>query len=452
MATQRDDIRSQGARLDRIEGQLSRLPLRLADSSGGGGSVADMLYGTVAAYDATNKVITTSATPTPLPTGTPTIPDGVKVFDRENAGFSASDTFYAIRSVNVHTDGTHGQVDWVVVPTTAGSNPMRVVTVDATSMSHPGGFWIYHHRDRHFSGSIGTTAGVEDIWILVNDHHDDMEDSDDDDKEKPMLPVLSQWLGYNTGETYDPQTAQDDEYESPPAWSGSEEDYGQGEGEIPTVTHDDFIWHAVGEDPPFNQEPADASPYWTKGEAIEESDDRPVYRIDAMPPSPIPGYVVDDADAAEDQTTAAPIMSTLDFQTFVQDDLGDWVEGPLLSGVWHNQESDVAADTVGHVSCGLNGSWFVAKPAGGGSVKTGIVSETDGIPAATFDDELGDSGQIVPGSGDVDVWANGEYSHTETWLNWMWGVVDEDKPVIGSPNDEGVYYVVTEGCARVDLS
>lgn len=101
------------------DGRLSAMPLRVADSSPGDATIADMMYGTVGSYDATNDVITTTGTPTPLPTGTPTIAAGVKVYDREGAGFTASDTFYAIKSEAVHTDGTHGQVDWVVIPTAA---------------------------------------------------------------------------------------------------------------------------------------------------------------------------------------------------------------------------------------------------------------------------------------------------------------------------------------------
>lgn len=133
---------------------------------GSSAAIRDMFYGTVGSYDAVNQVITTTGTPTALPTGTPTIPAGVKCYDRENAGFSAADNFYAIRQVAVHTDGTHGQVDWVVLPT-AAANPVRLVTIDETSMSQPSGAPVPPESGRYLSGTLDTAS---DIWILVNDH------------------------------------------------------------------------------------------------------------------------------------------------------------------------------------------------------------------------------------------------------------------------------------------
>lgn len=163
----------------------------------------DMLYGTVGSYDATNKVITTTGTPTELPTGTPAIPAGIKVYDRENAGFSASDHFYAIRSVNVHTDGTHGQVDWVVIPT-AAANPVRVVLVDSTSMSQSSGdpvppLTISGSESNYWSGTLDSTG---DVWIQRLDHRR---------LGRKWLPVNGAFKGILAG-TYDPNVADSESF------------------------------------------------------------------------------------------------------------------------------------------------------------------------------------------------------------------------------------------------
>ena len=138
-----------------------------------------MHYGVVGAYDATNKVITNNGTPISLPSSTPPVPAATKVFDREATGFSPGDTFYAIKQINVHTDGTHGQVDWVVIPTSASTNRLFIVTVDKKSESQGPGSWVTPHLEghRYFSGSLNTTPDVGDIWLLSNDHHNDPVDS-----------------------------------------------------------------------------------------------------------------------------------------------------------------------------------------------------------------------------------------------------------------------------------
>ncbi len=151
----------QRSKFDKLHRETAGAWLRLPDS-GSSAVLRDMFYGTVGSYDAVNQVITTTGTPTALPTGTPTIPAGVKCYDRENAGFSAADNFYAIRQVAVHTDGTHGQVDWVVLPT-AAANPVRIVQVYHATLSDGQAVDPVHvDLPRIFSGTLD---GPSDIWI-----------------------------------------------------------------------------------------------------------------------------------------------------------------------------------------------------------------------------------------------------------------------------------------------
>lgn len=158
----------------------------------GDATIQDMLYGVVGSYDATNKVITTSGTPTALPTDTPTIGAGIKVYDREGTGFSASDTFYAIKSEAVHTDGTHGQVDWVVLPTAAGT-PIEKLTIAKKSASQSAGDPVSPlSTGNYFDATIG--GGATSVWALL-----------DDNKRlgRIWLPALAEFEGIYTG-VYDP--------------------------------------------------------------------------------------------------------------------------------------------------------------------------------------------------------------------------------------------------------
>lgn len=154
-----------------------------------------MLYGVVGSYDATYDIITTTGTPNQLPSTNPGIPAGVKVYDRESAGFSASDTFYAIRSVAVYDDSgshaTHGQVDWVVLPT-AAANPIRVVTVYHSTLSD-GEAVDPQGANRYFDGTLNTSA---DIWIEALDT---IGNSD----VRCQLPADGKFLGLLSG-TWDP--------------------------------------------------------------------------------------------------------------------------------------------------------------------------------------------------------------------------------------------------------
>lgn len=179
----------QRSKFDRLHREAAGQWLRLPDAHGT--ILADMCYFTVGSYDGTNQVITTTGTPVSLPTGTPAVPAGVKIYDRENATFSASDTGYAIRSVNVHTDGTHGQVDWVVIPTAAG-NPVRIVTVYHSTLSN-GEAVDPISTGRYFKGTLNTS---DDIWIEAIDmpSHADV---------RAQLPAAAEFIGVYGG-TYDP--------------------------------------------------------------------------------------------------------------------------------------------------------------------------------------------------------------------------------------------------------
>jgi hypothetical protein len=187
------------SRLDEQMRATKGITVREPDA-GSAAPLRDMFYGTVGSYDAVNQVITTTGTPTALPTGTPTIPAGVKCYDRENAGFSPSDTFYAIRSVNVHTDMTHGQVDWVVLPT-AAANPVRIVQAYHSTLSN-GEAVLPVHADlpRIFSGNLD---GPADIWIDSIDLHAN-------DDVRSWLHAAGYYIGVFAG-TYNPH---DDEEEA----------------------------------------------------------------------------------------------------------------------------------------------------------------------------------------------------------------------------------------------
>lgn len=361
----------QRSQFDRLRRDLAGQVVRVADSATGGDvTIADMLYGTVGSYDAGNQVITTTGTPTALPTGTPAIDPGIKVYDREGAGFSASDTFYAIRQVNVHTDGTHGQVDWVVIPTSAGANKMFLVTVNQKSASQGAGSWVTPERPatRYFDGSLGTTPATTpfngDIWILANNHHQAVEETNpqaplEDDYQVPYLPAHAVFTGFYTGATWDPAAEQETDYGSPPSWNNTEDTYGTGVGEIDTVKHAGFYWTAVSEDIPVDSEPTDASIYWDKGQAILTADSRYVYRIDPPPPGLIPGYVTASVTAASSQGGDTPSMSSCSFQCYEKDSGGSWGNGPLLTGVQYNLEEALDAGTLGFVAAGYDGFWLL---------------------------------------------------------------------------------------------
>ncbi len=59
----------QRSKFDRLHREAAGQWVRLGDSHSGSAVIPDMLYGTVGSYDASNQVITTTGTPTPLPTG-----------------------------------------------------------------------------------------------------------------------------------------------------------------------------------------------------------------------------------------------------------------------------------------------------------------------------------------------------------------------------------------------
>ena len=133
---------------------------------------------------------------------------------------------------------------------------------------------------------------------------------------------------------------------------------------------------------PINSEPADANANWAKGDAVEDSDERDVYRVDPLPPGLIPGYTTTEFDAASDQTTESPTMTTGSFQTFVKDEGGMWTEGPLLEGVQWNKESSVAEDTVAAVKAGVDGFWLTDTGAGTAEVIGTVMLTTSVVPAA----------------------------------------------------------------------
>lgn len=261
---------------------------------------------------------------------------------------------------------------WVRLPDdipasgTTDSNRIFLVAIDLKSMSQGAGDWITPKRTghRYFSGSLGTisevTPEVEDIWVLPNDHQNDPVDtSGDDDVDWPWLPGLAVFKGIKTDTTWNPADAQDDDYENPPAWNDTETTYGNEGGDINTVIHDGFFWEAAVADISANSEPADANGDWTKGEAVEDDDIREVYRIDPIPPGPIPGYVTEAVDAASGQGGDTPTFETATFQCYIKDEGGSWTNGPLLEGVQYNLEEGLEAGTLGLVNWGYSGFWLM---------------------------------------------------------------------------------------------
>lgn len=399
MSTSRNKISALMAKARDHDGRLSAVPLRVADSAlANGDQSADELRGVIsaiyAAADSGNTyrvfLLKTSPAPVALPSGSPPLPATIYVADIQDVGgsFAVDDTIRAIKKTGVDTYNSNS-VDWELLPT-GSSTPVRMVCVDRKSMSQGAGDWVTPKLEAHryFSGTLGTTptTAVEggDIWILSNDHHDDLVDTDPDpDVDYPWLPVYAEFKALDAGEEWDPQEQQDSDQGSPPAWNSAESTYGTDEADIDRVKHNGFFWDAAVADVPTNSEPADANGNWTKGEAIEDSDPRPVYRVDPIPPGLVPGYTTTTFSAASGQTTASPTMTSGSFQTFVKDEGGAWTEGPLLTGVLWNQERSVSADTPAWVEKGIDGFWLTD----GGSAESGLerVMLWETIDAATFD-------------------------------------------------------------------
>lgn len=126
MSSYRQRIRELLARANETDGRLSGMPLRLADAAVGDATIADMLRAVAAAYDSGNKVVTLSS-PEALPTGTPSAASVTKAYNQYDVPITVGSTVvFAIHRVAVHTDATHGQVDWLILPLEgAGANGVR---------------------------------------------------------------------------------------------------------------------------------------------------------------------------------------------------------------------------------------------------------------------------------------------------------------------------------------
>lgn len=334
----------QRSKFDRLHREAAGQWLRLPDVNGT--ILADMCYFTVGSYDGTNQVITTTGTPVSLPTGTPAVPAGVKIYDRENATFSASDTGYAIRSVNVHTDGTHGQVDWVVIPTAAG-NPVRIVTVYHPTFALGESIGEYHvDSPRIVRGTLDVS---DDIWIEGIDTHANSDI-------RFWMPAGGEFVGVYAGQ-HDPRT---EDIGDTPAWDSGETNYGNGVGEIAVVTHDNFFWTASQENIPANQEPADASEYWTKGDEITGADSRDKYKVQIQQPGVVLGMVTAAGTAASWASPTVPTAGscTVTLYQYNEDDPPTLEVYETDVTVTYMAETSPAAGSI--VYCSLfEGRWHV---------------------------------------------------------------------------------------------
>lgn len=330
-----------------------------------------ILEGIVSSYDDANLVATLTGPPQELPTWTPDASTVTKAYNKYNVSISPSDTVLAIYWEAVHTDGTHGQVDWVILPT-GSSTPIRVVNIDPKSVGQSSGSPVTPHRKRYFSGTLGTEPFDEEadppqqkIWVYFNDHHNDMIDvTGGESADYLVLPVHSQWNGLYAG-TWNPETDQEEDQagdgDPVPNWDSSETNYGNGVGEIAKVKHDGYYWIAlespVGSGPSY--EPGTVPTYWEQGEAIEEDDERDLYRIDGLPPGVVPGFTITEFDPAQDIGTDNPFFSTGKFQTYVEDESGQMVYGPILDGVRCNLEETIRQGINGFIMLGLGKKYWL---------------------------------------------------------------------------------------------
>ena len=192
----------------RIVDDLSRAAagpqVRTADSARTSSLKYDSLRGTVSAYDATNKVATLTPTAV-LPSDAKVPPDPVKVFDKYNEVPSISDEVWAIRAEAIHTDGTHGQVDWLMYR--VGSGPtLATVTIVPGSMGQGDGDPVEPETARYFDALVGATP----VWALVLDDHR---------IGRLAFPSGADYKGVLAG-TYDPGSDERPLYEIGPIFTG----------------------------------------------------------------------------------------------------------------------------------------------------------------------------------------------------------------------------------------
>ena len=200
-----------------------------------------------------------------------------------------------VKDENDGTGGGGDTVDSLLVDKESGSqsagDPVTPITVLGI-------------QTRYFSGTLSTTG---DIWILLNNHRDDLSSDD------IWLPALATFNGLLSG-TYDPNAIDPTNY--------------------------------------------------------PESDERPVYRVDGLPHGLIPGYCTTAFTAASGQGGASPTFTTGSFQTYIEGPTGTFGDGPLLTGVRYNLESAVEAGTVGFVGRS-RGKFFLLPSCSVGSSYSG---------------------------------------------------------------------------------
>lgn len=120
----------------------------------------------VAAVDTSNHIITAGSdpdSPVPLPSGTPAVDDGIKVYDPEQTTqWIVGQKFWAVYQEAVYDDSegsnTHGQVDWRVVPF-GRTRHFQLTARKKTSQSTASIYWLDDTLTNFDSGTVNDPHG-----------------------------------------------------------------------------------------------------------------------------------------------------------------------------------------------------------------------------------------------------------------------------------------------------